>query len=81
LQRTFKFSGIIVNENNSRTGCPVSTGVTVKFRTSMAIAILISSIAKLRPGQKRGPAPKGVKALRLWGQLGGFASSQRSGLN
>lgn len=60
--RIFKASGLIVNEKISGTGGPVSSWCTEKFLHAIAVAILISSIASVRPGQNLGPDPNGTKA-------------------
>ena len=72
----------MVNEKTSSTGGPSVTGETAKFRHSIAVTILISSIARCRPGQKRAPAPNGRNAwVSCPGRLRPGSSSQRSGRN
>ena len=65
----------------SLTSLPGFTGSRSKFRQSMARTVRISSMARFRPGQIRGPAPKGTNACVLWGcfPLPVGRGSQRSG--
>ena len=58
--------GIIVKENTSSVDGESGAREMSKFRHSIEATILISSIARWRPGQKRGPAPNGRNACVLW---------------
>jgi hypothetical protein len=49
----------------SPTGLPSAGFEMEKLRQSMAMTDLISTNARLRPGQNRGPEPKGIIALGL----------------
>ena len=56
LRHTARLAGIIVNARCSRTPAPPRTGSTSKFRQCIFSAVRIWSRARLRPGQRRGPA-------------------------
>ena len=53
--RTNRFSGLIVTAKTSSAGGAYRDRATTKFRQTMAITMRISSIARCRPGQNRGP--------------------------
>ena len=53
--------GIMVKAKCSPTEGESPGFVTVKLRQSIAITALISRNARVRPGQKRGPPPKGTR--------------------
>ncbi len=54
--------GAIVNDSHSLTDPPSGLIDAIsKFRNSIEVTRLISSNARLRPGQIRGPAPKGME--------------------
>ena len=57
--------GIIVNAKTSFVTLGSSACLNEKLRASVASTIFISSVARCRPGQKRGPAPNCKKALVL----------------
>ena len=76
--------GPIANDIRSSGSLPpgVPTRSISKRPISVASAIFISSIARCRPGQTRGPAPKGIETRLAEVASGPLAgSSQRSGAN
>ena len=92
--RNFKFGGNMVKASRSFGALPfsVATSTNSKLRASVAITIFISSIARYRPGHKRGPAPNGIDAfnrpradaaMSIWSVAVGLlaASRQRAGRN
>jgi hypothetical protein len=53
----------MVNDSNSSTSVAAGERIDLisKFRNSIDVTRLISSIARLRQGQMRGPAPNGIE--------------------
>ena len=60
---TYKLLGSIANEKDSSTEGAFFGFESTNVEQIMAIAILISTMARFLPGQNRGPKPNGKKAF------------------
>lgn len=78
--RTPRFVGIIAKVTRSPTGPAVVSGSNSQWWHTIATTMVISMRARLRPGQNRGPPPKGRNGDTPFVH-GAERDSQRSGSN